>query len=497
MHHTMPDCITATSQNGASDHNGHSRQDMLSEPMSVWNQCAPRVYFSAVLCFPMTEQAGTLEHIRESVHSLSARLSTGCAAMTARIRAGPSTNTTGLIYEDRSPAFQIPFEVAQGPDLHYNELKAEGFPPHRFVGPQFGISGALEPDSRTLPVAIVRALHIPGGLLLVVFLYHSAFDGNAMRSFLENLAAEISNKAIPVWTATPRFPDVQRSWQMRVPGSFEDLVRQCSEYTVLPDRSGPTQPCILEGGTPLDSIEKTGKIFVFSKERLAGLQEAVHCELIPSEHTPSSNACLAALAFAHIIKARIKTEDFLPTKPTRRREALLWSPVDWRSRALKGLTKNYIGNATLPIPTRVSRCKLLSACGDTATLSGIVQLVRTSIDAVDDDYVNKRMDMMMSAPDPRLLGANYDPRMPEFLSFNTWRYFGGADVEWIMPGVSTKKPDAIRRGQAAWSLGTALVLPTPTLAGSPDLELFVCLSKVAMDELCRDDEWMAWVERVV
>ncbi len=168
--------------------------------------------------------------------------------------------------------------------------------------------------------------------------------------------------------------------------------------------------------------------------------------------------------------------------------------MNWRTRAFQDATRDYFGNAALPAVTRMAAGRLAAACEDDGELARAAALVRETIDGVDQPYVHSRLAMLSAAPDPRLIGVRYDPRMPEVLAFNTWRHFG-ADAAWRVPGVPAARPDAIRRAHGSWNLGTALILPAR--AGSPGQELFVSLSVDAMRLLCEDERWMRWVDRVI
>lgn len=460
------------------------------ELLSVWNQISPRVYITVVLCFPLKNSAvgDTLQHLR---HSLD-RLARVRPLFASRLRAA-CAGEPGLAQLDQSPDYEIPFEYTFEPrDIpnNYQELKAKGFPPGLFIHPQFGIPGIIDRDTDPLPVCRVHALVIRGGLLLALNLHHSLCDGSSLRVFLECFAAETRGDAIdrPSEQAfeTPKSGRQSKS-------NFRSLVSRCPEYAVLPQRSGPTQPLFSARGTPIDCIKRTGKIFVFKKGRIAELQSAIRASL-GVEKAPSTYTCLAALAFAHITKARLQTDNFLPDSEVEGKKAQLWNSVNWRSRAFQSQTGDYFGNAALPAVAKISRERLVRACEDVGTLAKLIPSIKKSIDAVDENYVHQRLAMVSATPDPRLIGVNYDPRMPHCLAFNTWRHFG-ADAVWNIPGVLSKKPEAIRRAHGACNLGTALILPGRIASDAQ--ELFVSLSQESMGLLCKDREWLRWVDRVI
>ncbi|KAH6653216.1 hypothetical protein BKA67DRAFT_593205 [Truncatella angustata] len=459
------------------------------ELLSIWNQSSPRVYISVVLCFPLDNALcdDAVGHLETSLE----RLGQERPLFAARLAA--DSTQPGHAHLIQSPEFRIPFEVSMKPGAipaDYSQIRENGFPPGVFIKPCFSIPGLIGTETDPLPVSRVQAFVIPGGLLLAVYLHHSLCDGDSLRIFLECLAAQTRGDAID--RPSEQAFDGPRSHH-KVDGSLESLISKCPEYTLLPNLKGPTQPRFSEVGEPLDTIPKIGKIFVFKKRRIAELQRTIESHFQYGDRTPSTYTCLAALSFAHIVSARLKTEKFLPSIEVKG-PAKLWNSVNWRSRAFQHLTGDYFGNAALPAVTRVSQETILRSSVDIATLASLVPHIKGSIDAVDQEYVKHRLAMVSAMPDPRYIGVNYDPRMSQCLAFNTWRHFG-ADAEWEIPGVSVKNPEAIRRAHGSWNLGTALILPARASADSQ--ELFVSLSQVSMDELCKDTEWLKWVDSTI
>ncbi|KAI1762291.1 hypothetical protein GGR53DRAFT_521780 [Hypoxylon sp. FL1150] len=467
------------------------------EPLSVWNQSAPRVYICVVLCFPCdhSRRQDAIHHIDSALK----RLARERPVFAGRLQASSNSGSVSL---HRSPLQDIPFEVLPASETsqqHYEEMRDGGFPPSTFVHSRFGVPGAMNSGLEPIPVSKVQAEFPPGGLLLSIFLHHGLVDGGSLRVFLECFGAQTRN--IPVNLPSEQtFPMSHlrgRKGQIyeRDANTFKGLLDGCPEYTLLRDLSGPTQPLLLKTGLALSNIEKIGKIFVFSNERLQELRELIQCRNGTAE-PPSAYTSLAALAFAHIIRARVTAEKSRKSLPEEepRRTAMLWNSVNWRTRAFQGATGNYFGNAALPAVTKASMTQLNAACDDDYELARLVPLIKASIDAVDQEYVSRRFAMLSEVPDPRLIGVNYDPRVPETLAFNTWRHFG-ADVEWSIPGVPATRADAVRRAHGSWGLGTALILPAK--ADSLKQELFVSLSVDSMRLLCADEGWTRWVDKII
>ncbi|KAI0206656.1 hypothetical protein F4808DRAFT_2383 [Astrocystis sublimbata] len=466
------------------------------EELSVFNQCSPRGYICVVLCFPCDDnlRGDAVHHIRQSL----ARL-----AKTRPIFAGRLQTDNGRVYLQRSCSFDIPFEVVPTEaedELDYEQLRRNEFPPATFIDTRYGIPGLTSPNCNPIPVSKVDVTFARGGLFLSIFLQHSITDGGSLSVFLEAFGNQTRNvpdylpseQRLRILNPNGRLHCAAASRKLSEMSPFNRLVKSCPEYTILSDLSGPTQPRMQSAGRPIADLKKTGKIFVFMAERLEELRKLVSNTGYLDE-LPTAYTSLAALTFAHVTKARTKTEP-AQTGIEPSQAASLWNSVNWRTRALPGATDNYFGNAVLPAVTRVTREKVNAAAYDDQGLAGLVPLIRDSIAEVDDEYVRRRMSMMSQAPDPRMVGVNYDPRSPDVLAFNTWRHFG-ADMEWNIPGVPVSKPDTIRRATGGFGLGTALILPARKDAGKQ--ELFVSLTVEAMEALCGDERWMEWVDRVI
>lgn len=447
-----------------------------------------------MLCFPCNDdrREEAVHHIRQSL----SRLADERPLFAGRLYA----TEDGRAHILRSRAYDIPLEVVSsgnGEEADYEQLRRAEFPPAKFVDSRYGVPGLGDSNGALCPVSKVSITFARGGLLLSIFLQHAITDGSSLRVFLEafgNQTRYISG-CLPseqeLRIPSTRLPSAA-SHKLSQLSAFKRLVKTCPEYVILPDLSGPTQPRPQITGRPISSVNKIGKIFVFNSDKLRQLRKLIQAKN-KSDTLPTAYISLATLAFAHITKARIATEPQL-TEIEPSQTAELWNSVNWRTRAFPGATENYFGNAVLPAVTSVSREQVKAACYDDGELARLAPFVKNSIDAVDEEHVTRRMSMMSQAPDPRMVGVNYDPRSPEVLAFNTWRHFG-ADIEWDIPGVPVTKPDTIRRATGGWGLGTALILPAKE--DSKRQELFVSLSVDAMEALCRDARWRIWVDRII
>jgi hypothetical protein len=396
-----------------------------------------------------------------------------------------------LVHILHSSANEIPFDMALNVLIDYEDLKNSGFPSQRLddiVSPALGVLENI-PDSKTepIPVARVGAIVINGGLLLVISVHHSLFDGYTRKVFLDYL-----------WAATAgitSFPPA-RLGEFPTPGSdtvsVEGLWSLCPELTMLPHPDGPRTPYLANSGTAHDQIERAGAIFMFSESKIKAIQKTICQELGVSKSDLSSYNCIAAFTFAHVVKARVQAEGetYLP-RSKQPDQAILRHEVDFRKRAFARHFENYFGNATVSVWTRFPERDVIGACTDHRKLAALAGAIKDSLDAVGDRYVQTRLAVAKSMQDPRRMGQNYDPRQPQVLGFNNWRYLNG-DHDWKIPGVPTARPEAFRLPRAH-SIRNALIMPRRP--GSKDQALFLSLSRIAMDKLCEDEEWMSQVDR--
>lgn len=489
--------------------------DIDPKRLPDWDQVAMRTYFQVALvsgcrpsrtgtivtnvnaqCFPFDEECDTDEAV-QSIQGALGRLAQQCPQLAGSLFLGNSAQSN-LVFLENFPG-HIPLEVyasedETSPDFTYDNLREENFPPDKFVGPWFGIDGSLSEGraAKRVPVSKVRLLFFPGGMLLWLHLHHSLGDGNCLDMFIESLAAQTRHAEIPCpINVGLEFPP----GRCQCNRSLNCLLDACTEYALLPSPTGPTTPTLGRGLWDLPEIEKTGKIFVFSADLLEELRALVQDSsesLFPSR--PTIYACLAAFAWVHITRVRFDTELLVPLEE-RLTDAKLFIPVDWRRRScFPTSTADYFGNTAATVVATAPVMELAVACNDTEIFARVVRNVTDSIRAVDERWVEDRNALFARIDDPRRLGLNHDPRRPQELGFNTWRFIG-ADHQWNIPGVPADRPDAIRRSQRQWGMAGALLLPAR--AHSPFYELLVSLPVCSMEALCEDEQWMDWVDEIV
>lgn len=469
--------------------------------LSCFDQTAPRGHVRQIFCFPLQdgEQSATraVEHLEASLHSLAKAQPEFAGALVAKSN-GPHSSS---IYLRLTPSDTIPLVLDHAHasfGYTYDELRAQHFPPQAFVGPRFAIESAIVEGGKPIPAAVIKAIVIEGGLLLMTYLHHTLADGDSMRLFLDYLSAHSRGEARSGHLRLEldeHHPRVQALMEQQ---SAEQLMDSCAEYVPLPTLAGPTQPIIYPGGSELREIEKSGKIFRFSEHKMQELKARLAQSPAFVEQdggaSPSTYTALSGLTWAHVARARLSAEDYASEIKLQDTQARLMNPVNWKKRALRGTTDDYFGNATVLSFTRVSTSRLWAACRSRDALGWLVKQIQQQIDGVDDEFVYRRQALYQKISDARSLGLDLDPRTPQDLGFNTWRFFGG-DTAWKIPGTARSTPEVVRRGQDAFNMGGALILPAA--ASSSVHELLVTLPAASMDRLLQDSAFMQWVEQVV
>ncbi|POR35142.1 Uncharacterized protein TPAR_04675 [Tolypocladium paradoxum] len=493
--------------------------------LTTWNQVAPRYYVRQVYCFPYHAHCEDLEPLRRHI---SAALALACEHfpdVAGKVVLG--TTPAGQLLISKTGSDQVPLEVFDHRETFgcgYADLKARGFPASAFVDPSFTVQYKLVEGGQGVPAAEIHARVIDGGLLLYIYFHHSITDGIGMCNFISTFATYTrSGHVLHLGCPTDIHVDLPPATgaQLIESHTFEDLVKQCPEYVIVPDLSGPTVPRLQPFGVPLGCIQKTGRIFVFGPEKIEALKTAVlewrlSNGIATGNRNPSTFACLAALTWSYATVMRMGIAPgsdvchSIEGNPCFEGvDCRLLMPASWARRAFQDIAKNYAGNAiALPnansslrslFDVACSSAESLPATGD--SLGSLVHCIETALARVNDESVSTRTAMFRAAPDPRIIGVDLDPRDPRDFAFNSWRHLG-ADTLWGIPGIGGNEsgtsgvpPDAVRRAQDAWNMGAGLIMPGHKR--SRKYEVLLTLDTVSMMRLCSNERWESWVDEIV
>ncbi|KAK9435272.1 C-8 acyltransferase [Metarhizium brunneum] len=534
---------------------------MVSNPgnlrlLGTWNQVAMRAYVRQVFCFPIDEQLDGFDKLCTHIQN---RLKLACdhfPHFAGKIYLG---RTKGTVHLSTTKNDKVSFKFFDNRQCEeslfswsYPELKAQGFPCKAFVGPCFDLPYDLTEKGPGVPVTEVHARIIRGGgLLLCFYFHHSITDGIGMHSFISTFAAftrrdetaaqngiedgvRAGVKSVAEYAVKngvengqankfeyPANIDVdipESETTALLESSFEDLMKDCPEYTLLPQPTGPTAPCTRRERVPsLANVRKTGRIFKFSEEKIRALHAVA--QNWSGSHVRTF-ACLAGVVWSFCTAARLAghqpREPSAPNPTNLNKNSLtdkthLLVPASWKKCAYQGGLPGYASNAVcmpricanmddhVVISSQQPCTKASPASAATADelLGKLICSIDSAITAIDKDFVDKRTAMFRAAPDPRFVGINLDPQEPSDFIFNSWRHLG-ADVIFRFPGLKPegksssggRTADAVRRAQPQWNMGAGLVLPGKLHS---DYEILVTLDKASMMRLLANEEWKKWV----
>lgn len=462
--------------------------------LSEFGQSSPRTYSQIVLAFPLAKDASAsaiYKHLRISL----TRVGKEFPLLASKVHLKQSRfggEEAFLEPSSDNMSDDIPLWTGIG-STKYANLVARGFPAQEFIRPGMDLNGVFKLNEGPVPVSHVRVKLINGGLLLFLSVHHTAGDAYCLGLFAEAFAAATRREEI-IGDYSPVL-DLPKHEYI----ASETLLsssKYCPEYDVLLNPNpGPSQPDILPGGVPTGEIPGASRIFAFKIDKVEKLRTTLRDIAGPVAGKPSAFEVLAALTWAHVTRARLRSEVGLTPPLGDAEGAKLFLTLDFRRR-FHDETEYYFGNAIITVPTQASVETVQSACGEQnleALQKLVAQVTRTFSD-VGQDAVLRRETLFNRVGDYRRLVLAQDRRIPGQMQFNSWRYFGGNDI-WRIPGVGSRKPTSVRRVQGAVSIGNALLLP---LSSSSDVwEILVQLPQVSMDTLLKDDEWMSWVHRVI
>ncbi|KAI1338812.1 hypothetical protein F5Y15DRAFT_424317 [Xylariaceae sp. FL0016] len=465
----------------------------VSEPLCIWNQVAPRVYTSIVLCFSLpkpTSEEALSTHLEGSL----VRLSLAEPLFASRVAPSPHNPDKLTLLRDDGAAIAYSVINANISGIDYEAMKKHDFPEEVFIQPKFDLPGDPYTAKEPLPVVRVHAYFVSNGLFLRLCFHHSLFDGKSKDKFIEMLAAytrsDPARNCIQSDTLHQNFG---------IPNSYgpngETLTRlyaNCSEYAALSSPIGPSQPVLGTAGTSIQEINKTARIFAFKKERI---DELVHLlKSVDIEHRPalSTYSCLCALAFAYILKAR-DPETYMPESENETNpEPKFFHAINWKSNAFKDLPDDYIGNTVLQVSTKFSKSPLNHITKASSTIPWkIVAAIAHDISGslkLTEDHVKQRLALFAAAQDVRHIGVDLDPRVKHNVWCVSWRH-QVANHKWNLLGEDAVKPDAVRRTIPSPSLSHILFMPIKEEAHRQ--ELLISLPEDSMKRL-RESELMNW-----
>ncbi|KAL1895115.1 hypothetical protein Cpir12675_003387 [Ceratocystis pirilliformis] len=482
--------------------------------LSAWDQAASRAHVRLAICFDLRSSTPREEIVRQLKSTLSL-LAHAKPYYAGRLFLGPRL---GWAYMHEAADYSIPLEAhdeSKSFGMTYEQFRQDGFPAHATVHPRYYIDGTLRDyfgEGDGVPVIVIRAFFVNGGLVLSIFFHHTFGDGDAMGKFIEDFAQQ-SRSSLPIPTTIQdrdlSFTGFNDPCDYTL--SAESLFKACPEYVYEPKQLGPNNSVVGPGGISPDEYPKTGRTFVFHKDSIDRLRTAIRSQLNPDADAataaaaaagsafPSAYVALAALTWVHTANARRIGESHIeqPISSDQNNDAgsgALINPVNWAYRTFRDTHHGYTGNAVMLARTKIPVCDLAVAADDMTTLAGVAAAINMAIN-FDETFVRTRLQLADHVDDPRNIMLSFDARIREDFAFNTWRDFG-ADCEWDLLGDGrTVKADALRRPQPDWNLVGSLILPARQ--SSKLYEIVITIPAPSMEVLVADDRYTKWTRRIV
>lgn len=485
---------------------------MTRQPLPLVNHFVLRHHTAVALSFALLADANTDQLVAELQDALDGIVSEN-PFLGGWVDVDPDTSVVSLLspHHDARVLLQEQDKPRGMPSTHA-ELEAAEFPISAFEGLE--LFEKVATASQAGAVLHVHYTIIDGGIVLWFYFHHILADGSCIHNIIEDIAARTRSPDSKVnqmhtWPKDGPLRSLLTPTSLHLNGDshdnprppcLESLLKECPEFTtihpdgIIPDAfplntHTPTSPRLRN--VPSTEASST-MIFVFKTSHLKsfclGIKEAANLPKLPSVH-----ASLGALSWWCILKARSSSVE----EYTRSGTAKLLTPVNWRPRAFGDQTEGFYGNGALNVICEMPTSTVQQATSDFHFLGQITTTLEESFTRVNEDFVTKRLDLFKVA-DPKATYINIDFSDEAQIAFNTWRYFI-ADSVWGLSGLdvtnSKGKPACVRKFQKGSVDGVLLVLPSRRDSG--EVHLMVSLRHGAAEELCKERDWMRWVDRVI
>ncbi|PYH45563.1 uncharacterized protein BP01DRAFT_44007 [Aspergillus saccharolyticus JOP 1030-1] len=435
----------------------------------------PKGYLRYVFPFQLQEDYDLSE--------VATALQTGYEALAARIpvvacEAVPDLDTRqkgAMKFQrhDESDATQIVIkDLRKLYPSHYGELKRRSFPVAAFDADTFCRRSVWPSAGERMPISLVQANFIRGGLILTWCILHMAGDGNSFSTWTA-IWAEECRRAQGLHIEEPiHLPDAvwkDRQQVTKPSGRNKGQLEDHPEYTLLPF----TPP----GAPPkMTSLNHRGQVFYFSPESLAALKaeaSPVNATKSSDQQWISTNDALSALLWRTVMAVQSPL-DTLEGDPV----SVFNIAIDGRQRTDPPIHPETLGcfleYVTVSLPIR----KMLS----TLSLADLSVEIRKAILRADKHFtddvvtlVDRLEDIDRLVPTAFLDTPGYNCVQTSWLNFKLY----GLDWGSLLGG----RIEAVRVPHVGCINGAQVVLPVLPDGG---MEILVGVEGSCLDRLLND-----------
>ncbi|RAL07951.1 uncharacterized protein BO97DRAFT_462263 [Aspergillus homomorphus CBS 101889] len=354
----------------------------------------------------------------------------------------------------------------------YAELKQKYFPVAAFDADTFCRRSVWPSAGEQMPISLVQANFIRGGLILTWCILHMAGDGNSFSTWTAIWAEESCRaQGIPI-TDPVQLPDAiwaDRKQVMRRSGRNPGKIENHPEYTLIPF----TPP----GAPPkMTSLNHRGQVFYFSPESLAALKaeaSPANATVTSDQKWISTNDALSALLWRTVMAVQSPL-DQLEGDPV----SVFNIAIDGRQRTDPKVHPQTLGCFLEYVAVSAPIRQMLS----TLSLADLAILIRKAILRADEQFTDDVVAMVEQLEDvDRLVPTAFLDVPGNNCVQTSWLNFKLYGFDW--GPVMGQKIEAVRVPHVGCINGAQVVLPVLPDGG---MEILVGVEESCLDRLFCD-----------
>ncbi|KAI8298130.1 Acyltransferase easC [Colletotrichum sp. SAR11_240] len=367
----------------------------------------------------------------------------------------------------------------------FEELKAKHFPVSSFSAEVFTRCPIWPAPGQRVPITIVQANFIRGGLILNWNLFHLVGDGQAFYNWIR-VWAEETRRAQSLEILDPvRYPDriytdrqIAYDSPQTLPKGKAGRLEDHPEYTIVTDPA-----------TQLAKIATTdghvGQIFYLSKDSLEQLKRDAQPKTSDGSFV-STNDALSALIWRSIMAAQFDVAQLDGSE-----NSVYNIAIDGRGRSQPPIHPEAMGSFLGFIQVELPIKKILEA----DNIAALSLLIRKAIIAMDKDFsgsfINDVVQLVNNQSDlGALIPTSFLDVPGQNCAQTSWEKFKMYDLDWghALGG----KIAAIRSPSCGILNGMQIMYPQHPDGGR---EMLVGIYEDCLEKLCNDPIWNRYAER--
>lgn len=456
-------------------------KNALAPALTSLERIGPKGYLRYVFPFQLTEDY--------NIYEVARVLRTGYDALKDRIpvvacEAIPDLNSkqAGVMKLQRLDGSGIEDIVVK--DLrdsdafpqHYSELKEKAFPVAAFDGDLLCRRSVWPSAGERLPISLVQANFICGGLILTWCILHMAGDGTSFYTWTKVWADEcrraLQESSEPVHLDDAIWRD--RNRMMRPSGCNFGFLKTHPESTLLPFTPAGAPPKML-------SPHHRGQVFYFSPAALKALKaeaSPAHATVPSDQPWISTNDALSALLWRTVMAVQSPL-DTLKGNPV----SVFNIAIDGRQRTRPPIHPETLGCFLEYIAVSLPIRKILGS----RNLADLAILIRRAVLRANNQYTDDVMTLVEHLEDVDRLVPTAFLDVPGFnCILSSWVGFELYPLEW---GSLLGRIEAVRTPSVGCINGLQIVLPQLPDGG---VEILIGVEEGCLGSLLEEPLWMKY-----